>query len=338
MYREADLGEHAQQRLLGVIQTQTDIARLGPDLGAVMTLAAERAQALTSADGAVVELVEGDDMVYRAVSGMASHQLGLRLKRATSLSGLCATTGQLMRCGDSETDGRVDREACRRVGLRAMLVVPLRHDKNLVGALKVMSRRAEVFDEADMRILGLISELVAAAMFHATHNSTEELFYRATHDPLTGLANRALFFDRLRHDLADAQRSGEGLAILNFDMDDLKPINDRYGHRAGDAALCAFAGHLRDAARKHDTVARVGGDEFGVILTRVQDRDCASRQMRRIADSLVTRFRFEELELPLSGSVGLAYFPEDGGDLERLVETADQSMYAMKRSRQRSEM
>jgi len=320
-------------RLLEVIRTQGDVAKLGPDLGGVMSLVAERARAFTNAMGAVVELAEGDDMVYRAAAGAVESHLGLHLKRATSLSGLCVREGRVLRCDDSEVDDRVDLEACRKVGLRSMAVVPLRHQDTVVGVLKVMSEGVAAFDDADVNLLGLMSDMIAAAMFHATKFESGELFYRATHDVLTGLANRALFYDRLRQNLDCAQREQRPVGILNLDMDGLKPINDRYGHRAGDAALREFAERLLRASRKSDTVARLGGDEFGVILAHAPDRAALLAQQHRLAQATCGAFEFEAHPITLGASIGGAVFPDDGATLESLLEAADRSMYAMKRSR-----
>lgn len=331
-----DPSKLSAERMLGVIKTQTEIVKLGLDLNGVMALVAERTQTLTNASGAVVELAEGEDMVYRAVTGMAANQLGLRLKLSTSLSGLCVRTGHSLNCEDSETDGRVDREACRRVGLRSMIVVPLKHNDSLVGVLKVLAKTPKAFDAADLAVLGMMSELIAAAMFHATKYETDALFHRATHDALTGLANRALFFDRLRQNLAQAQRNSERMAVLNLDMDGLKPINDLHGHRAGDAALKELANRIKSSARESDTVARVGGDEFGVILPNINDYQRASAQTQRLAQTIRSPFQFEGQQFDLDASIGLAMFPEDGDALEVLLEKADQSMYAMKRARKQS--
>lgn len=224
-------------QLLAVIRTQTEIARLGLDLNGVMALVAERAQLITGATGAVVELADGDDMVYRAVAGVASRMLGLRLSRKNSLSGLCVELASTLRCEDSETDARVDREACRKVGLRSMIVVPLIHNGDAVGAMKVFSSVPAAFGEGEVQTLGLMSELIAAAMYHAARFGVDELFRQATRDSLTGLANRAQFLDRLRHGIVKAKRDGVRLGVLMIDMDGLKPINDQHGHRAGDAAI-----------------------------------------------------------------------------------------------------
>ena len=160
----------------------------GLDLGDVIALVSTRAQQLTRASGAVVELAEGDEMVYRATSGIAAQHLGLRLKRKNSLSGLCVAEGRPLCCDDSDTDDRVDRTACRKIGLRSMIVVPLRHHDVVVGVLKVMAGAPHAFDDSDVHILGLMSDLIAAAMFHAA--KTSELFIQATHDAMTGPIER----------------------------------------------------------------------------------------------------------------------------------------------------
>ncbi|WP_247878215.1 sensor domain-containing diguanylate cyclase [Azospirillum sp. TSO22-1] len=322
--------------LMEIIRTQTAIAGFGLDLGGVMGFVSERVQALTGATGAMVELAEGEDMVYRAASGMAGGQLGLRLKRAGSLSGLCVEQGAILRCDDSDADARVDREACRRVGLRSMVVAPLVHNGSAVGALKIASPVPAAFTDRDIRVLELMSGLIAAAMFNAVQHETSELYHRATHDALTGLANRALFYDRLRQNLALAGRQSSLIGVLNVDMDGLKAINDQHGHRAGDAAIREAAARIRATLRQSDTAARLGGDEFGVILYGVQDRDSAASKAERIAAEIRQPFAFEDRALPLDASVGVAVFPHDGEEMDALIEKADQSMYAVKRTRKGS--
>ena len=159
----------SNQQLMSVIETQTAIAKLGIDLHAVMTLVANQVQKLVeAATGAIVELAEGEDMVYRAVSNQADHLLGLRLNRSTSLSGMCIEQRETLYCQDSETDPRVNREACRRVGLRSMAVVPLFYEEEVIGVLKIYSDQVQAFNEADLSLLESMSELIAAAMYHAT--------------------------------------------------------------------------------------------------------------------------------------------------------------------------
>ncbi len=320
-------------RLLSIIETQTEIARLGIDLGGGMALVAERAQTLTSADGAAVELAEDDDMVYRASTGIAESQLGLRIKREGSLSGLCVKLGETLCCDNAETDTRVDRVACQRVGLLSMLVVPLTHNDHAVGVLKVLSRRALAFGADEIKILELMSDLIAASMSHSTQYDANELFQRATRDALTGLANRALFFDRLRQAISQAKRTSQQIGILLVDMDGLKQINDMHGHRAGDAALRELATRIKGILRQSDTVARLGGDEFGIILTPIENRAGANFAVERLCDQIEKPFSFEGVAHKIAASIGLAIFPDDGDQMESLLEIADQSMYAEKRIR-----
>lgn len=319
--------------LMAIIQAQTEVAQLGLDLGAVMDFVTSRVQTLTGAAGAIVELAEGEEMVYRAASGIAERQLGLRLSRQGSLSGESVALGQILCCQDSESDERVDRDACRRVGLRSMIVSPLIHAGHAVGVLKIAWQAPAAFSHRDVRLVELMSGLIAASMYTASRFEADELYRRATQDPLTGLANRALFYDRLRQCLSLAERKAAQVGVINLDMDGLKPINDRFGHRAGDAAIRETALRIRQSVRTSDTTARLGGDEFGVILSQVEDRHTAAECAERIRTEIERPFTFEERPLPLNASVGVAVFPEDANDLDGLIERADKSMYAMKRTR-----
>lgn len=323
----------SREKLLEVIAIQTELAGLGLDLdlGRLLELVARRSLSLVEADGAAVEMAEGDEMVYRAAAGMAEGSLGLRLKRNQSLSGLCVDQGQALHCDDALQDPRADRAACARLGLRSLVVVPLRHHGVTIGVLKVMSRQVGHFGEKDRAVLGLVSDLVAAAMYFATRYAPGELFHKATHDSLTDLPNRALFLDRLHGSLAQAVRDGQPLAVMMLDMNGLKPINDHHGHRAGDAALLEFARRLTGGVRQSDTAARLGGDEFGVLLRPLAADGGLEATMRRLAGQINGSFEFEGRLLQVGASMGAARFPEDGRDVARLIELADQRMYHHKR-------
>ena len=320
-------------QLMTVIQTQTAIAKLGLDLNAVMTLVADQAQQMMNAKGAVVELAEDGDMVYRAVSGGASHLLGLRLHQQNSLSGLCVEQNQTLYCEDSETDPRVDQAACRKVGLRSMAVVPLIHCGSAIGVLKIYSEEVSAFKDGDLQLLALMSELIAAAMYHATKYGAQELYKMATQDHLTGLANRALFLDYLRQGIENAKKYEKKLGILMIDMDGLKYINDIHGHRLGDAALKEIATRIKSSTRQEDLVARLGGDEFAVILTTVANQELAKTAMNRIAEACGLPFVFENISLKIGASIGLALYPSDSLKVEDLIEHADLNMYVNKRAK-----
>src|SRR6266568_1133573 len=319
--------------LMAIIRMQSEIAKLGLDLGGVVSLVVHRVQSMTNAQGAIVEFAEGDDMVYRGVSGLAEPLLGVRTKREGSLSGMCVDQAQVLRSDDTETDSRVDGDPHLKVGVRSMLVVPLNHDGTTVGVLKIVSTSTGTFTGRDARVLELMSELIAASMYHSVKNESNPLYFQATHDSLTGLANRALFYDRLHQRLRLARRQSDSFAILNLDFDGLKSINDQFGHRAGDAAIRETAIRICRISRQADTIARVGGDEFGVILADIKTRDGAWAAAERVAQEIGQPFHFENHRLVLGASIGVGIFPEDGSEIEALIDAADQSMYGIKRTR-----
>lgn len=129
-------------RLAAVVATQQEVLAAISDLDKVMSLVVERTPEVTSGDGAVIEVIDGDDLVYRAASGAAKDQAGLRLARSKSLSGLAVAEKALMRCDNTETDLRVDGAACRAMGIRSMVIAPLLEGTTAVGALKTFSQDA----------------------------------------------------------------------------------------------------------------------------------------------------------------------------------------------------
>ena len=152
----------------------------------------------------------------------------------------------------------------------------------------------------------------------------------ATHDPLTGLANRRLFYDRLQQAIRHAHRYGGKVGILYLDMDRFKDINDLHGHHVGDAVLMEVAQRLQDCVRESDSIARLGGDEFVVLLEGVQGRqDCIAAALK-IEQSLAHTTRFGDLHLDIDASIGQALYPDDGTDEDALIRAADAAMYRVK--------
>ena len=162
---EAALREDAD-RFSAIISTQRDIATASLDMAAVLNLIVARTQELTHASGAVIEMADGDELVYRAASGRAAPYVGLRTPQASSLSGECVRTGQLLKCDDAERDTRVDLEECRRVGARSMIAVPLLYAREVVGVLQVLSPELYAFGPVDVHTLQLMAGLIGAAMSH----------------------------------------------------------------------------------------------------------------------------------------------------------------------------
>lgn len=153
----------------------------------------------------------------------------------------------------------------------------------------------------------------------------------ANHDPLTGLDNRLRFREELERCFAEAERSGNLTALLLFDLDHFKDINDSSGHAAGDALLCMLANELRARTRKYDIIARLGGDEFAVLMPAT-DRSGAESFARDLNQRLTERlFHFGERSYHISTSIGIALMPEHGKNVEELMANADAAMYQAKR-------
>ncbi|HKJ71211.1 MAG TPA: diguanylate cyclase, partial [Gammaproteobacteria bacterium] len=159
------------------------------------------------------------------------------------------------------------------------------------------------------------------------------LEHQAFHDALTGLPNRALLEDRLEQAILRSHRSGTGGALMMLDLDFFKEINDTFGHPAGDSVLQLVAERLRQEVRASDTVARFGGDEFGLLLPGL-DRDQAGETADRLLAGLRPQLRVGDHSFHVSGSIGMVLFPDHGEDAETLIRRADMAMYQAKDKRQ----
>ncbi len=310
-------------RLRHLIETQRLMNVVSFDRDELMRVVTERAQAITSADGGIVELVEGDEMAYRAVSGAAAGSIGSRLEVTGSLSGRCVRLGVPMRCGDTEIDTRVDTAACLKLGIRSMVIVPLMQGEFPVGVLKVVSAQSDHFDDADVEILQEMAGFLADSIANASARVPEA--QAALHDPLTGLANRHLLMECLDRACVRADRNHTPIAVFLVGLDGFKQVNDRYGHAAGDEALRLVGRRLAETVRAGDVLGRLGGDEFVVVCDDADESDAEgiiarmSAAVRQVADSAP---RFGRL----SASVGMAWRGAEHRSPDELLSAADTAM------------
>lgn len=203
-------------------------------------------------------------------------------------------------------------ELYRRDRNRFWVMVHLRAVRNSTGELMLFEGTAED-----------ITERKAAEA---------EVKYLAYHDALTRLPNRLLFIDRLENALAGARRNGERVAVLFLDLDRFKNVNDSLGHSAGDQMLREIAARFRECVREEDTVARVGGDEFVILLRSVTSRDEVECVARRIMNAVGQPFSIEGKSLGISCSIGISLYPENGAEGEAMIRNADAAMYSAKES------
>lgn len=154
-------------RLAGVVAVQQEILNAVTDLDRVLQIVVDRSAELTHGSGAVAELIDGDELVYRAASGMAAKHVGLYLPLNGSLSGEVVSKRMVLRCDDTETDPRVDREACRMIGLRSMIIAPLIENDHALGVLKAFSDQPKGFNDLDAYVIQLLAGMTSAALMQA---------------------------------------------------------------------------------------------------------------------------------------------------------------------------
>jgi diguanylate cyclase (GGDEF)-like protein/PAS domain S-box-containing protein len=195
----------------------------------------------------------------------------------------------------------------------------IRKDGELV---EVAVAASPIYDDSD-ELTGVAS---IARDIGDRRRAQELIVFQAFHDPLTGLPNRALLMERLNLCLAKARRAGKLLAVLFLDLDLFKAINDGFGHGAGDAVFQEVARRLTLSVRDDDTVARVGGDEFIVLLPEIARSEDAATVARKLLDAIAQPFSSGGRRLDLTTSIGVSIYPDDGQDAEALLRSADNAM------------
>ena len=152
----------------------------------------------------------------------------------------------------------------------------------------------------------------------------------ATHDYLTKLPNRVLLEDRVENSILRAKRNEMKVAISILDMDGFKKINDTYGHLVGDEVLKNMASRIKRSLREGDTVSRIGGDEFVIVLTNFKDKNELSKIINRLINSNLEPLKINDISINPTFSIGVALYPDDGNNFEDLVKKADEALYKAK--------
>jgi diguanylate cyclase (GGDEF)-like protein/PAS domain S-box-containing protein len=180
----------------------------------------------------------------------------------------------------------------------------------------------------DGEIIGLVGITREINEMRETEVALQHL---ATHDTLTDLPNRFLMVDRLSQLLSRASRSGNAFSVLFMDVDGFKEINDTHGHEVGDQVLCAVADRLTKNVRHSDTVARIGGDEFVVIMETVHSIPDAEMVAEKLRAAVARPLVLQQHKLSVTVSIGISFFPDNGTDADTLLRAADYAMYLAKR-------
>ena len=274
-----------------------------------------------------------DPIVMAPLDDPEDHQRLLRL--ATASGALTTRTG-------TGRGQQLDAYAAGR-GLKDAMAAALRTDDRVHGLLLVGGRLGDVttFSSSDLALLDTFARHVATSLergrleenLRQVTDLKEQLRHQALHDPLTGLPNRTLFLDRVRHAVDTASRTRIWPGVLYLDLDGFKPVNDTFGHEAGDVLLRTVADRLRGCLRPADTAARLGGDEFVVLLNGPIDRFGVARVVERIRAQLdVPVLLGEGVVTTVGASIGVALGDLTTTDADTLVRQADIAMYTAKRS------
>lgn len=274
---------------------------------------------------------ERDRALNVKISVDASHPAG------SGLSGQAFRSGRACISNDYLHDVRTSHffEMIKASGSRSGAALPLIRDGNVVGVILFFSTKLGAFTPQLVGLLERMAENVSFGMENFDRieekiQADERIKYLATHDGLTGLPNRAMFAELLNASIRTARRHKGRLSLLFIDLDRFKVINDTLGHADGDGLLREIAERLQHSLRDSDTVARLGGDEFVVILPEIEDDREVGVVAQKLLAAIMKPVMLSGQECRVTGSVGIASYPDNGNDAETLTKNADMAMYLAK--------
>ena len=298
-------------------------------LGETLSVLSVRLRKMIPYDSMAVFLLKDGKLVPELVSGdnfrlLSSLTIGL----GEGLCGWVAEKRKPIINGNPEAEAGYVGDPAKFTTLRSTLAVPLEGLNGVVGVLAMYRAEPDAFSADHLRILLAVSSKIALSVENALKYQQAE--DSATTDYLTGLPNARSLFVHLSREIARCRRTGTSLALMVCDLDNFKQINDLYGHLEGDNLLKEFAGHLKEVCRGYDYVARMGGDEF-VIVAPGLSPEASSEKASRLHQLAVEAGKKVSGRDLVGLSVGSAFCPEDGFDVERLLAEADRRMYSMKK-------
>lgn len=280
-----------------------------------------------------LHLLEGDTLTLAAQSSLPSTLADTLQQIATGNLDApeCVALGQkgVRAVGDLRQVHGPWSELLRANGAQSVWTAPIfAGGDRALGTISIYSLLMHSPGESDIEFLQTSCQL--ASLILEQHQMNEELIHRAYHDPLTGLGNRRLGKKELESAIQRAQRDGRGVGVLWIGLDKFKEINDNYGHPAGDFVLREMAHRLLVRMRRGDTVARMGGDEFMVVVERMEERENAEHVAAELLKILAQPIQMGETQLNVTASIGVSAYPEDGVSADVLEQRADLAMHDAK--------
>lgn len=259
------------------------------------------------------------------------NQLGEGLTK-TSVGSWCIENNEsayIPRGVDDPRDSPHIHEMRRQWNLGASICVPLLNESGSWGIL-ITHRHARQpnFSENELNLVKIVGNQASTAIHR--HELAQKIQHQAYHDDLTGLPNRRKFKKLLTRNLDAANKTGESVALIFIDLDGFKTINDSLGHAIGDKLLCIVAQRFSECLEGNDVLARMGGDEFALIVNHCTDKQKAINISQQILNSLSDKLIITKLEINLSASIGISYYPENADNPADLLKTSDIAMYDAK--------
>src|SRR5579872_1605320 len=322
----------ARQEVQALFELTQDIGT-SLSLNETLSLLAVRLKRIVPHDAIAIYVIKDGRLCPEYVSGDDFRLFSsLSIPLGEGLSGWVAANNQPILNGNPSVEPAYLNDPSKFSILRSAISVPLSGVNELIGALTLYRSEKEAFTKDNLRVLLAVNSKVSLAIENAVKYRQAES--RATTDYLTGLPNARSLFLHLDAELSRARRSGNSLAVLVCDLDGFKDINDRFGHLEGNRLLQMVAASFKERCREYDYVARMGGDEFVLVIPglsreKLEERSAQLQNAVRIAAKGVCG------DSSLSLSVGAALFPEDSTDAEGLLSEADRRMYASKQDRRK---
>jgi len=211
------------------------------------------------------------------------------------------------------------------------LGVPLKVESKIIGSMILQSYTdPNLYSKKDIKLMEFVSQQIATAI--ERKQAEEKLKFLSLYDYLTKLPNRVLFYDRMKQEIAYARRERKKFSLMFLDLDDFKEVNDKFGHDIGDQLLQGVAKRFSKLLRKTDTICRLGGDEFIILLPRLaQSRENTVDVALKILNSFNEPFLIKDNKIYVNTSIGIAFYPDDGEKEEDLIKSADKAMYEAKK-------
>lgn len=280
-----------------------------------------------------VWMVRGDELIPEYVNGEDCRLFSsLQIPMGQGLSGWVAENGKPIVNGNPSVEPSYLKDKTLTSALRSAVALPLEGSSGALGVLTLYHMERDAFTKDHLRLLMAIGPKIGMSIENALKFQQAES--SATTDFLTSLPNARSLFLQLDAEVSRARRNNQPLTVVVLDLDELKLVNDRYGHLEGNRLLREVATGLKNSCREYDYVARMGGDEFVVLISGLKQADAEQRveEFRHV----VAGIGMQSFDKPLSASIGVAHFPTDGADAERLLAEADRLMYQQKRARKNS--